>query len=177
MTTALEQLTQSALAATVQSAPEVPKYTLEEALPLVKKQFNLFSLDDLSLLLPRVRKMFEAVIEDEKAVCIINHYTRKRNFDDGCDFFDDCLPYMDDFLQACEHAENDYDIGDFNYRILDDFVDSSDIRDYFNDHSDDFFDNIEDGYDLCYSDILDEYFNDNTMDIDEQIDLMRLSNY
>lgn len=167
---ALEQLTQSALVAEAQSKveePVVPKYTLEEALPLVKDRYDLLSLEDAIALVVNAKNAWEKIRKCDTSFGILEEHWCGR-LDQDMDFFD---IGVEDFIETCQSIVRDYDSDDLE--IPEWFVDDDDLRDYFNDYSNEMWRRIDWGESLDKDSVREYYLEDKDVDLSEYIDNFR----
>ena len=166
MTTALEQLTQSALAATVQSAPEVPKYTLEKALPLLKDKYDLYRLSEAIDLLYNANSAWERIKDCEVSLEILNQ------FYDGCASSDEDFFSLDiaSFIYACESITADPDEVKIPESLIDDYY----LEEYFKNNADEFWEMIDWGSCIDKDDVREKYIESGEIDLSEYIENFKL---
>ena len=166
MTTALEQLTQSALAATVQSAPEVPKFTLEEALPLIKEQHKLFTLKEAIELLENANSAWDEIRNCHVCREILDQYYSGWVCQDR-DFFD---LDIEDFINSCNAITEDPDEVKIPESLIDDYA----LKEYFCDNASDFWEMIDWGSCIDKDDVREKYIESREIDLSEYIENFKL---
>lgn len=166
---ALEQLTQSALVAEAQSKveePVVPKYTLEEALPLIKEQHKLFTLKEAIELLENANSAWDEIRNCHVCRAILDQYYSGCVYQDR-DFFD---LDIEDFINSCNAITEDPN----EVEIPDCLIDDCDLKEYFEDNIHDFWTMIDWGDSIDKDTIINEYRENGCLDLDEYIENFKL---
>ena len=164
-TTALGELLQKHLEQkTVE--PVAPKYTLEEALPLIKEQHKLFTLKEAIELLENANSAWEEIRNCHVCRAILDQYYSGCVYQDR-DFFD---LDIEDFINSCNAiTENPDDV-----KAPESLVDDCDLEEYFCDNASDFWEKIDWSGSINKDDVLEAYLENGCVDLDEYIENFKL---
>lgn len=167
--TALDMALQRALAAEAQSKVEEPvvqKYTLEEALPLIKEQHKLFTLKEAIELLENANSAWDEIRNCHVCRAILDQYYSGCVYQDR-DFFD---LDIEDFINSCEAiTENPDDV-----EVPDCLIDDYDLKNYFEDNPDVFWTKLDWGEHISKDTVREEYIENGEVDLDEYIENFKL---
>lgn len=152
------------------SKEDTPKYTLEEAKGILKKQ-DYLPLEEAVGLVVSLRKAWEEIKDDEVCLALVNNYLD--NGLDGDEDFED-LNHVD-FIKACKAVVTDYNCGDLE--VPDIMVDEDVLEDHFRDNIDDFWNCLSYGGDISMDSVKEHYLENGDVDLDEYVSKIDLNNY
>lgn len=163
-------------------APVAPKYTLEEALPLVKeeyelytirealplvqKEYSLYSLSDALGLIANAREVWDKIKDCETSMEILNQFYCPRL--DGSEDFDDLD--LEEFIGCCEAIINNPE----DVEVPEDFIEDWDLKEYFTDNIYDMWQELEYGGSITKDTVRQAYIENGGVDLDEYINNFRL---
>ena len=146
--------------------PVAPKYTLEEALPLIKEQHKLFTLKEAIELLENANSAWNDIRNCHVCRQILDQYYSGCVYQDR-DFFD---LDIEDFINSCNAITEDPD----DVTVPDCLVDDYDLESYFNDNADEFWRRIDWGECIDKDDVREAYLENEGVDLSEYIEHFEL---
>lgn len=165
---------------------DTPKYTLEEAKELLKKEGYItleeaksilkkqdyLPLEEVVSLVVNASKAWEEIKDDEVCLTLVNNYLDNSLYGDE-DFED--LDHVT-FIKACKAVVTDYNCG--NLEIPDDIeVDEDVLEDHFRDNIDDFWYYLRCEDSISKDFVKEHYLENGDVDMDEYVSKINLNNY
>lgn len=150
---------------------DTPKYTLEEAKGILKKE-GYMTLEESVGLVVSLRKAWEEIKDDEVCLTLVNNYLDYGL--DGDEDFED-LNHVD-FIKACKAVVTDYNCG--NLEVPDDIeVDEDVLKEHFRDNFYDFWYCLSLGDSISMDSVKEHYLENGDVDLDEYVSKINLNNY
>ena len=142
--------------------PVVQKYTLEEALPLLKTQHNLLTLKEAIELLENANSAWNEIRNCHVCRAILDQYYSGCVYQDR-DFFD---LDIEDFINSCNAITEDPE----DVEVPDCLIEDWDLEQYFNDNPDVFWTMLDWGEHISKDDVREKYLENEGVDLDEYIE-------
>lgn len=149
-----------------------PKYTIEEATPIVKVLNDLYDLSEAAELIRVAMQVWDKIKDDETALAFLNQYSDKQYTDDD-DFWSDDFD-VGGFYAAVKLVGSNSYCG--TLEVPDEVIESDLVREYFSNNVDEFLDMLE-GDSLDWDTVVESYKENYGSDFSDTLDKFDLSTY